>query len=66
MKEVQRMSKEKYAVHAKGVIDQATGIVAQVQKDEVFFASSVQLCEWHATKAVKKKLVNEGYDKMKR
>lgn len=37
-------------------------IVAQVQDHEVFSASGLQLCEWHAAEAIKKRLANEGYD----
>lgn len=62
MKEVQRISAEEYAIHAEGVMDRAIGIVAQVQDHEVFSASGLQLCEWHAAEAIKKRLVNEGYD----
>lgn len=41
----------------------ATGIIAQVQDNKGFTASCLQLYEWHAAEAVKKRLVNERYNK---
>ena len=60
------MSREKDVINEERVTDRTIGIIAQVQDYEVFSISGLQLYEWHSTKAVNKKLVNECYDKKER